>query len=441
MLPENSKLKIYNALSNSLEEFKPITDNEVVMYVCGPTVYNYIHIGNARPIVFFDVVHRYFKLLGYNVKFISNFTDIDDKIINRAVEEGVTEAQIASKYIDAYNADWRSLHALDVDVRCKVTDYLTEITSFIKQLVDDNKAYQVGSDVYFKVDEIKEYGMLSNNKLDALNAGERISVNNAKKHPMDFTLWKETDKGITYDSPFGKGRPGWHTECVVMIKSLTDGLIDIHGGGQDLCFPHHENEIAQSLAYDKKQLANYWMHNGMLNLNNSKMSKSLGNVLLTKDFIKQYSGNVLRLALLQTHYRSEINFNDDLVSDTVKLDEKIFNVYKKLALNFQLSKEPLSPARRGYLPYINDDFNTANVITYLLELLKEINVALRNNQDGLELFSELKEVIYLLGVEYDYPTLTDEDVETYLQWLEYRSNKDFDNADKLRAVLEEKRII
>ncbi len=441
MFQENSELKIYNALSNKLEVFKPINDDEVVMYVCGPTVYNYIHIGNARPIVFFDVVHRYFKLIGYNVKFISNFTDIDDKIINRAIEEGVSEEEIAKKYIDAYNADWKSLNALNVNVRCKVTDYLEEISSFIKKLVDNNHAYQVNSDVYFKVDGLNDYGVLSNNKLNELNAGERISVNSDKIHPMDFTLWKETTKGITYDSPFGKGRPGWHTECVVMIKSLTEGLIDIHGGGQDLCFPHHENEIAQSMAFDNTKLANYWMHNGMLNLNDNKMSKSLGNVLLTKDFISEYSGNVLRLALLQTHYRSQINFNDDLVRDCVKLDEKIFNVYKKLSLNEQLDLSSKSSARKGYLQYINDDFNTPNVITYLLELLKEINVQLRNKLSGLDLFQELEEVLFLLGLEYSYPKLSEDDITFYNNWMSYKENKDFENADKLRSILEEKGII
>lgn len=441
MSKEMKKLEIYNTLTNSIEEFKPIKENSVTMYVCGPTVYNYIHIGNARPIVFFDVVHRYFKLIGYDVKFISNFTDIDDKIINRAIEEGVSEAEVAQKYIDAYNEDWKGLNSLSVDVRCRVTEYMDQISDFIKLLIEKNFAYQVGSDVYFKVEEIAKYGVLSNNRLDELNAGERIAVNDKKQHPMDFTLWKDTEKGIKYDSPFGSGRPGWHTECVVMIKSLTDGMIDIHGGGQDLCFPHHENEIAQSVAYDGKPLANYWMHNGMLNLNNSKMSKSLGNVLLTREFLKKYSGNVLRLALLQTHYRSEINFNDDLVADCVKLDEKIFNVYKKMCLNKQLSDEVLTESRRGYLVYINDDFNTPNVVTYLLEILKEINIKQRNKESGLDLYNELMDVLFLLGIEYDYPTLSDEDKETYYMWLEHRANKEFDKADEKRLILENRGII
>lgn len=441
MQQEKTKLKIYNVLTNSLEEFKPIRENKVTMYVCGPTVYNYIHIGNARPIVFFDMVHRYFKLVGFDVNFISNFTDVDDKIIDRAIEENVSEAMIANKYIEAYNKDWNNLNALDVTTRCKVTDYLDEIVEFITKLVKNNLAYRVNEDVYFSVEGVSDYGKLSNNKLDKLNVGKRIEVNTLKKNPLDFTLWKATDVGVKYPSPFGSGRPGWHTECVVMIKSLTDGLIDIHGGGQDLCFPHHENEIAQSVAYDGKNLANYWMHNGMLNLNSNKMSKSLGNVLLVKDFISEYGGNVLRLALLQTHYRSEINFNDNLVGDCVKLDEKIYNVYKQLSLNYQLTNDNCDDARKDYLHYINDDFNSANVITYLIELIKKINLEFRKANSGLEFYNEFMEVLYLLGVEYSFPTLCKTDVETYKMWIKFRENKDFENADKMRSVLVEKGIL
>lgn len=441
MLKENN-LKIYNTLTNSIESFKPIQDGEVTMYVCGPTVYNYIHIGNARPLVFFDVVYRYLKKIGYNVKYISNFTDIDDKIIAKAIEEGVTELEITNKFIAAYNEDVKNLNCLEVDIRCKVTDYMPEIVKYIDELIDKGFAYKSGSDVYFRVNKLNEYGVLSNNSIDELNIGERISVNDQKEHPADFTLWKETDKGITFDSSNGSGRPGWHTECVVMIKSLTSGMVDIHGGGNDLCFPHHENEIAQSVATDNNNLANYWMHNGMLNLNNTKMSKSLGNIFLARDFIEQYGGNVLRLVLLQTQYRNNINLNDELIDSTVKLDEKFLAIYKKLSLNMQLANNSdLEKASGNYVEIMDEDFNTPNLVTYLLDLIKKINVEIRNGNDGLNYYNEFIDVLYILGLKYEYVVLSDEDKLSYNKWIEYRNNKDFENADKLRIDLESKGVI
>ncbi len=441
MLERKSKLKIYNKLTNELEEFKPIKDDEIVMYVCGPTVYNYIHIGNARPIIVFDVVHRYFKKLGYNVNFISNFTDIDDKIIERAKIENVSEAELANKYIEAYNNDWNNLNALPVSVRCKVTDYIEEIGDFISKLVANDHAYKIENDVYFRVNSIKNYGMLSNNNIEDLNAGERITVNDNKEHAADFTLWKDTEEGIKFPSAFGAGRPGWHTECVVMIKSLTDGVIDIHGGGHDLTFPHHENEIAQSVAYDGKHLANYWMHNGMLNVEGDKMSKSLGNVILTKDFIADYGGNILRLATLQTVYHNNITFNDKLLDDCIKLDERIANIYKKLSLNKQLIDIELKQPEQKYYEYLEDNFNTANLITYLLEVIKQINIDIRNNGNGLDYYHEFHDILYLLGLKYEYTTLSEADKEMYLTWQEARVNKDFETADKLRVDLVAKGIL
>lgn len=438
---ENRNLKVYNSLTNKLEQFVPIEEGKVSMYVCGPTVYNYIHIGNARPAIFFDVVYRYFKMAGYDVKYISNFTDIDDKIINRALEEGISEFDITKKYIEAYNEDIAAMNCLSVDIRCKVTDYMGHITEFIDKLLADGYAYRVNGDVYFDVAKLDKYGQLSNNNIDDLNAGERISVNDMKKHPADFTLWKETDKGITFESSSGNGRPGWHTECVVMIKSLTDGKVDIHGGGQDLCFPHHENEIAQSVAYDSTSLANYWVHNGMLNLNDDKMSKSLGNVLLVKEFLSKYDANVLRLALLQTHYRSTINFNDDLIDSTIKLDEKFSNVFKKLELEKQLSNEVVNDASEEYFKFLEDDFNTSNLITYLLDLTKKVNTAARNKENVLEYYNDFMNVVYLLGLKYEYPILTEEDKKNYFEWMSARENKDFDLADKLRNELESKGVI
>ncbi len=438
---ENRNLNVYNSLTNKLEKFIPIEEGKVTMYVCGPTVYNYIHIGNARPAVFFDVMYRYFKMVGYDVKYISNFTDIDDKIINRAIEEGVSELEVTQKYIAAYNEDIVAMNCLSVDIRCKVTDYMNHITEFIDQLLDDGYAYRVDGDVYFDVTKLDKYGVLSNNNIEELNAGERISVNDSKKHPADFTLWKKTDKGITFESSSGDGRPGWHTECVVMIKSLTDGKVDIHGGGQDLCFPHHENEIAQSVAYDSTSLANYWIHNGMLNLNDDKMSKSLGNVLLVKEFLSKYSSNVLRLALLQTHYRSTINFNDDLIESTIKLDDKFSNVFKKMELEKQLGNGDVCDASGKYFEFLEDDFNTSNLITYMLDITKSINNAIRNKENVLEFYNEFMNVVYLLGLKYEYPVLSDEDKNSYYEWMNARDNKDFETADKLRAELESKGVI
>lgn len=437
----NRKLKVYNSLTNSIEDFKPMQEGKVSMYVCGPTVYNYIHIGNARPAVFFDVVHRYFKMAGYDVNYISNFTDIDDKIINRAIEEGVSEEDISLKYIQAYNEDLHNLNCLDVNIRCKVTDYMEHITDFIDKLIAKGYAYKAGSDVYFNVSKLNEYGQLSNNKIEDLNAGERIAVNDNKIHPADFTLWKETDKGIVFDSNNGAGRPGWHTECVVMIKALTDGKVDIHGGGQDLCFPHHENEMAQSLAYDSTNLANYWMHNRMLNLNNDKMSKSLGNVVLVKDMLKEVDANTFRLALLQTHYRSIINFNDKLIEDSFKLNEKFLNVYKKLELEKQLQDCDVKESGEEFLEILENDFNTPNLITFLLELTKNVNSASRNNINVLDYYSDFNSALYLLGIVYDFPVLNEEDKQMYKMWEEARINKDFETADKLRNSLENRGII
>lgn len=437
----DKKLKVYNSLTNNIEEFKSIHPGKVSMYVCGPTVYNYIHIGNARPAIFFDVVHRYFKLAGYDVNFISNFTDIDDKIINRAIEEGTSELEVAAKYIKAYNEDINKMNCLSVNIRCKVTDYMKDITDFIDVLVEKDFAYEVNGDVYFDVTKLSNYGALSNNDIDELNAGERISVNDMKKHPADFTLWKKTDKGITFESSNGAGRPGWHTECVVMIKALTDGKVDIHGGGQDLCFPHHENEIAQSMAYDATNLANYWMHNGMLNLNDDKMSKSLGNVMLARDFLEKYEANILRLVMLQTHYRSTINFTDEVIENTIKLNEKFLNVFKQIELLKQLSDEEVKSADFECLTYLSDDFNTSNLITYMLDLTKKINAALRGSGNALDYYEEFKNVVYLLGLDYSYPVLTDEDKTVYQTWVDARSAKDYDSADKARKVLESRGII
>ncbi len=434
-------LKIYNTLTNKLEEFKPIEAGKVTMYVCGPTVYNYIHIGNARPLVFFDVVYRYFLKKGFEVKYISNFTDIDDRIINQAIQENISEEEVAQKYIDGFLSDFDSLNCLNVTIRCKVTDYIDEIGNFILKLVENGFAYQVGDDVYFDVVKLSEYGKLSNQDLSSLIAGQRIVVNDSKKNSADFTLWKKTGVGIEFDSPFGLGRPGWHTECVVMIKNLTDGCVDIHGGGQDLVFPHHENEMIQSVAYDSTSLANYWMHNGMININNEKMSKSLKNVVLVKEFVEKYSGNVLRLALLHGQYRQLHSVTDELIDSCVKMNSRLEIAFKSLMLQSQLNELEFNGNIDNVLNSLEQDFNTPNLITYTLDKLKVVNGYLRGNNDDLEACFEFLECLDLLGLKYKFPTLTSEDKDVYNKWVFSREKKNFEEADEMRKILEERGIL
>ena len=300
-------MKIFNTLTNKLEEFKPITPNVVNMYVCGPTVYNYAHVGNMYPVIVFDMVYRYFKYLGYEVNYASNFTDVDDKIINAALELEATEKELTDKFIKIYLEDVQSLNCLDITYRPRVTENMATIIEFIALLLEKGYAYKNGDDVYFDVSKIEDYGCLSKQNLESLAYGNRIEVADTKKNPYDFVLWKKTDKGITWDSPFGKGRPGWHTECVVMINNIFHGKIDIHGGGVDLKFPHHENEMAQSKAALNHGLANIWMHNGHIMVEGAKMSKSLNNFIIARDLIKEYPANVIRLAFLKNQYRAPLD--------------------------------------------------------------------------------------------------------------------------------------
>ena len=329
-------MKIYNSMSMKIEEFKPLVEGEATMYVCGPTVYNYPHIGNARPIVVFDTLKRTLQALGYKVKMVSNYTDVDDKIINVAKELGVSEKEVTDKFIKAYNEDRLSLHAMMPDEAPRVTETMEAIIAFI---VEKGYAYQVDGDVYFRVGKVKEYGNLSHQRIDDLVVGARIDENSKKENPLDFTLWKETSEGIQWDSPWSKGRPGWHTECVVMIHDVfQQPLIDIHGGGMDLKFPHHENEIAQSQAAYGTSIARYWVHNGMININGDKMSKSLGNVLWAKDLIKEYGGNVIRWMMLSAHYRAPLNISEETLQSSKKEYERVANSMKQGYVKLGLSK-------------------------------------------------------------------------------------------------------
>ena len=307
-------MKIYNTLTDKLEEFIPIEKGKVKMYVCGPTVYNYVHIGNMRPVITFDMVYNYFKYLGYDVLYASNFTDVNPKIIAAAKELGITERDVADKFIKAYLSDLESYNCSKIDYRPRVIEHMEDIYDFITKLIEKDMAYEKDGDVYFRVEKIKDYGILSNQDINELKSGIRVEVDEKKESPLDFALWRKTTEGEQFKSPWGLGIPGWHTECVVMINSLFGEKIDIHGGGVDLKFPHHENEIAQSIALNNNTLANYWMHNGHINVDGEKMSKSLNNFILAKDFIKLHKANVIKIALFKTHYRRSEEHTSELQS-------------------------------------------------------------------------------------------------------------------------------
>lgn len=445
------EVKLYNSLSNRIEEFKPIKEGELTCYVCGPTVYNYVHFGNLRPVVTFDVLRRLFIELGYKVTFISNFTDIDDKIIKQAKIENASEEEIANKYIEAFEEDRENVHALKPDYQPRVTKTMDLIIKFIEELIEKGYAYNVDGDVYFRVDKIEDYGCLSKMKKEDLVVGARIDENSKKESPLDFALWKKTDDGIKFSSPWSEGRPGWHSECVVMINSIIDGgKIDIHGGGFDLKFPHHENEIAQEMAIKGHKIANYWMHNGFINIDNVKMSKSLGNVKLAKEMINMYGGNIVRFILVNSYYRTPVNFSDELALSAKKELDKIEQAYVKAAVKLQLENVDLNKENKNYditefLDALCDDLNTPNALTVVYKTVKEINVALRSNPmdvNKLEvLFNSLKKMIEILGLQFDYPIVNDEDRLNFELYMKARNEKDFEKADMYRKVLIERKLL
>lgn len=436
-------MRLYNTVSGKVEEFKPNKEGKINMYVCGPTVYSYAHVGNMCPVIIFDMIYRYFKYRGYDVKYASNFTDVDDKIIKAAKEQGVTEKELTDKFIDIYLNDVKALNCLDIDYRPRVTETMDEIISFIKDLMDKGYAYKNGDDVYFRVGSIKEYGEISKNELGQLDYGNRIDVSDNKENPYDFVLWKKTNEGITWDSPFGKGRPGWHTECVVMINKIFGKNIDIHGGGVDLKFPHHENEQAQNRAENGCALANYWMHNGHVMVNGVKMSKSLGNFILAHDLLKKYPANVIRIAVLKNNYRLPFDLTDTLFNDSSSINDKVSNVIRQANLEIQLKNIEVGNLTSDdkINEIMDEDFNTSNLITYLLDLVKELNNKLRQKQDFVEIYDKINLINYILGLKYDFVKLTEDDKNIYNKWLEYRNAKDFENADKMRSILIEKNII
>ena len=442
-------MKLYNSKTNQIETFKPIKPNEVSMYLCGPTVYGEAHIGNARPIIVFDTLRRLFLALGYKVDFVSNYTDVDDKIIQKAINEAVDETVITKRYIEAYEAVRNSLNALPIEHNPKVTENIEGIVAFIQDLVNQGYAYDVNGNVYFRVEKANEYGEISKQRIEDLLVGARIEAESEKENPLDFTLWKKTDPGIQWDSPWGKGRPGWHTECVVMIHEHFHHMIDIHGGGMDLKFPHHENEVAQSRACLHHGLANVWMHNGMLNIDGEKMSKSLGNVMLAKDVIAQLGSAVVRWMMMSVDYRSPLNITDDVVETAKTEVNKALSALRQVEIKVQLSDLEIkdmdhTPFYDAFLEAMQDDLNTPNAMMRIFDVVKAININLRARELKDEIFAQyhdLKAMLDVLGIEHNYFNVSNELKEVYKKWNQAKNDKDFALADEYRKVLMEANVL
>lgn len=447
-------MKIYNTLIRKKEDFKPIQAGKALIYVCGPTVYNYIHIGNSRPMIVYDTLRRYLLYIGYDVKFVSNFTDIDDKIINRAKEENVPFTDITKKYIDAYLEDSYGLNLFESHtIHPKATECINEMIEFVKVLEEKGIAYNVDGNVYFDITKAKDYGKLSKKNIDDLRAGARIDISDEKKNPLDFALWKKRkdETEPAWESPWGMGRPGWHLECSVMAKKYLGDTIDIHAGGEDLQFPHHENEIAQSECCNGKVFANYWMHNGMINIDNVKMSKSKGNFFTIKDIQKEYDLEVIRLWILSTHYRNPLNFSREVMEQTKNGLERMYNGKEHLERLLEICEEKedgdiskLVELKKEFLGCMDDDLNTADAISKVYELIRYTNTFDENTdlkvvKGAVKLLSDFTSVLGLLYKEED--DNLDEKVEKLIKEREEaRKNKDFKRADEIRDALKEMNI-
>ncbi|MBR2675186.1 MAG: cysteine--tRNA ligase [Mogibacterium sp.] len=447
-------MQVYNTLTNRKEEFIPIEPGKVKMYVCGPTVYNYFHIGNARPFVVFDTLRRYFKYRGYDVKFVQNFTDVDDKIINKAKEEGITAPEVSEKYIEEYFDDAEALGVLKADVHPKVSDHISEIIEFVQTLIDKGYAYEADGDVYYSTRKFHEYGKLSGQNIDDLESGARIAIGEVKKDPLDFALWKarKEESEIAWESPWGMGRPGWHIECSTMAKKHLGETIDIHGGGQDLTFPHHENEIAQSEACNAAPFARYWMHNGYINIDGRKMSKSLGNFFTVRDIREHYSGDIIRFFLLSGHYRSPINFSDALMEQSKQGYERIATAIETLEfLAENGSDEPaadeaskiasMDKFREKFVEAMDDDLNTADGIAAIFELVSEINTTVKDGssksyaKEALKRIKELTDVLGIFNKEEEESGLGD-DIQALIDERQTaRAEKNWARADEIRDEL------
>ena len=444
------EIKVYNSLTNKVESFVTQKEGEVSMYVCGPTVYNYPHIGNMRPVVVFDVLRKFLTYVGYKVTYVSNFTDVDDKIIKQAKLENKTEKELTEFYIQEFKKATQAIGSDIPSITPKVTEYIQKIIDYVDNLVKIGAAYVVDGDVYFRVNKIKDYGSLSGINIDDLIVGARIEENSAKESPLDFALWKKTSEGINWPSPWGNGRPGWHTECCVMIDTIFPShFIDIHGGGYDLKFPHHENEIAQSEATHGNKIAKYWMHNAFINFGNEKMSKSLGNVVYAKDMIEKFGGAVTRLVILSAHYRQPVNFTDETVNAAIQEVNKMTMVIKQMSLKIQTSPYNIELGKPTYignfLEALADDLNTANALTEIYNIIKLSNQELRSRdvdyQKLNDLFKSLRDMLSILGIEIPFVKLSENDKKLYQNYLNSKENKDFEKSDELRKELIERGIM
>ena len=444
------KIQFYNSLTNKLEDFNTLHQGEVSMYVCGPTVYNYPHIGNMRPVVVFDTLRRFLTYVGYKVTYVSNFTDVDDKIIKEAKKEGKSEKELTEFYIQEFLKVTKLIGSDKPTITPKVTEYIQKIIDYVQRLVELDAAYVVDGDVYFRVSKIKDYGALSGINIDDLIVGARIEENSKKESPLDFALWKTTTDGIKWDSPWGEGRPGWHTECCVMIDTIfPDHLIDIHGGGYDLKFPHHENEIAQAEAIHGNKIARYWMHNAFINFGNEKMSKSLGNVVYAKDMIEKYGGEVTRLVILNAHYRQPVNFTDETVLAASQEVNKMKAAYKQMALQLQVNKVNLDEGKPVYIDKfiaaMADDLNTANALAELYNLIKEANQTIRTRDIDFkklnDQFKTLTDMFFILGLNIEYHKMGSDDLALYDAYLAAKTEKNFAKSDEIRQTLIEKGIM
>lgn len=451
-------IQIFNSLSRQKEAFIPLEEGKVKMYVCGPTVYNYIHIGNARPVIVYDTVRRYLTYRGYDVTYVSNFTDVDDKLIKAANELGVEVPEIAERFIQAYFEDTKALGCDEADVHPRVMDHMPQIIDFIEALVEKGYAYESQGDIYYRTRKFEGYGKLSHQSVDELKVGARIETGDKKEDALDFALWKAAKPGeISWKSPWGKGRPGWHIECSVMAREHLGDTIDIHAGGQDLTFPHHENEIAQSEAYTGKTFARYWMHNGYINIDNEKMSKSLNNFVLVNDILKELDAQVLRMFMLSVHYRHPINYSQQLVEDAIAGLERLRTAYGNLKHRLETSAglgdhsdiwlAKMNAIKEEFVETMDDDFNTANAISKLFDLSRLSNTYLLEKQTSTEvleaflnLFDELAGV---LGLPFKQKEeLLDAEIEALLaERIEARKNRDFARADEIRDLFKEKNII
>ena len=463
-------MKLYNTMTNKIEEFKTIEENKVKMYVCGPTVYNYIHLGNARPIVVFDTLARYFEHKGMEVEFVQNFTDVDDKIINKSMEEGASASEVSEKYIKYFFEDISKLNILDSVKRPKVTENMAEIIEIIQKLIDNGFAYEKDGDVYFEVKKYKDYGKLSNQKIEELELGARIDVSEIKKNPVDFALWKKKKDGEPFwKSPWGEGRPGWHIECSAMAKKYLGDTFDIHGGGQDLVFPHHENEIAQSKCAYHGNFANYWLHNGFIQINGNKMSKSLGNFFLLREILEKFSGNVVRLFILSTHYRKPINFSFENMEDTKKALQNIvksMNKFEDIVEKYKNEKtadiknldfsQKIDEFDKKFEDAMDEDMNTPQALATIFDQIRETNKFISVNKDELsKIYSEIeksyeslkRKIGNVFGIEIEMENsakeedgenmeLTKKLIELLIKLRsEARSEKNFKLSDEIRDEL------